>query len=530
MLGRHARESYLVRINEGADANFIPGLYRFGRGGKIERIDGADIFLRQREDEAVGYTHLFGIQNEADLPSVDALRALGVAMAAEARPSGDSASPAGYTYLGQFIFHDMTFLDPTDRRPENPSNRRSPALDLDSVLSEGAPGCVADGGTGGPLAIGLTSEGLGIPEDIPRHRYGTAHAGVPRINDCRNDDFLPLAQCHLILLKFYNAVARSQGYDIGEHDETWWQGVRNLWLLHFQSVVLHDFCPRIVDQATYEDVMTRGRRLVRVGQALDDRDWLPLEFAGAVGRFGHSMIRDTYRPWNSVQLGISVTINHFMELTYNNGGKLAAHFAALPTHWVTDWRRLFDFAGTAYDDAAVRPVMAARIDTRIAPMLHTLPACLRSDLCPDNTGMKDPFSLATATLLRGRELRLASAQQALCRINQVLGEPIPGLGPNDLFRGDRVLEEVFDHYPELGEATPLWYYVLREAELLGGGCHLGPLGSRIVMETLHAAVAASPESILNHIDWRPIFPAVNSTYFTMPDLISFSGNPNPLGL
>jgi len=62
----------------------------------------------------------------------------------------------------------------------------------------------------------------------------------------------------------------------------------------------------------------------------------------------------------------------------------------------------------------------------------------------------------------------------------------------------------------LNEKTPLWYYLLREAELLGrrrfrGGECLGPLGSRIVGEVLLGVLNADPEHYLNvDPNWRPL--------------------------
>ena len=53
--------------------------------------------------------------------------------------------PAGYTYFGQFVDHDLTFdstssLNPADRPPQGshvPSNLRTPRFDLDNVYGDG---------------------------------------------------------------------------------------------------------------------------------------------------------------------------------------------------------------------------------------------------------------------------------------------------------------------------------------------------------------------------------------------------------
>ncbi len=47
------------------------------------------------------------------------------------------------------------------------------------------------------------------------------------------------------------------------------------------------------------------------------------------------------------------------------------------------------------------------------------------------------------------------------------------------------------------DATPLWFYVLKEAEVQGQGQHLGEVGSRIVCTTLIGQIQADPDSYLN---------------------------------
>ena len=55
-----------------------------------------------------------------------------------------------------------------------------------------------------------------------------------------------------------------------------------------------------------------------------------------------------------------------------------------------------------------------------------------------------------------------------------------------------------DDQVELRKRTPLWYYILREATFRGAfGSHLGPMCSRIVMETIHAAIEAAPGNIIS---------------------------------
>ena len=67
--------------------------------------------------------------------------------------------------------------------------------------------------------------------------------------------------------------------------------------------------------------------------------------------------------------------------------------------------------------------------------------------------------------------------------------------------------------------TPLWFYILREAELNGG--KLKGVGARIVTETLHRAMEGSDVSIVRDTAFRPSLGPDNQT-FRMVDLLLFA--------
>jgi hypothetical protein len=71
----------------------------------------------------------------------------------------------------------------------------------------------------------------------------------------------------------------------------------------------------------------------------------------------------------------------------------------------------------------------------------------------------------------------------------------------------------------LAKNTPLWFYVLREAELNDG--RLKGAGARIVAETFHRAMEGSQHSIVRDPTWRPTF-GPDSTTFRMVDLLLFA--------
>lgn len=552
---RHARDFHVVRVDD-APPGRAPGEDRFlvrqagrkrrrflafQRGGSMEELEesslppepalpsiagssrDADVEADTRTPPVTVYRHIFGIQNLADLPGEDALAALAAGMAELPGSDEDGTAPAGYTYLGQFIIHDLTALG-TGPSPDRLPNARSPSLDLDSVL----PGDRPDGelaGADGLFAIGTTSGDAELDEDLPRCPFGEAFQGRARIADARNDEFLPLAQIHMLLLKFYNRIARDAGYSGAAMNDEWWAGVKTKWVQHFQSIVLDDYLPKIADPDVYADVRESGRRrIVCPEDATKAVDWLPLEFAGAIGRFGHSMIRDSYQPWNR-QISDAATVRHFMKFTYpNSGDGLLSEFRKLPLKWVSNWLNLFDFADTEYEGDIPQPIKAALIDRKLAPPLSKLPTCLRDEMCYGDMYESPGFDLAAQTLRRGRELHLATGQQAVAFVKARV--PIEELTEDELFPPGE-MADLGGHLQTLKQRTPLWYYILREAELLGGGNHLGPLGSRVLVETMHAAIEASEVSILRIENWQADLPGAKSGRFTMPALILYCAKPDP---
>jgi hypothetical protein len=76
--------------------------------------------------------------------------------------------------------------------------------------------------------------------------------------------------------------------------------------------------------------------------------------------------------------------------------------------------------------------------------------------------------------------------------------------------------------------TPLWYYVLREAAVLGGGSQLGPVGGRIVAETFVRMLRRDAASYLNVPGtFSPILPSATAGDFTVADLVRFAGVTQP---
>ena len=196
---------------------------------------------------------------------------------------------AGTTFMGQFMDHDMTFDQTSalgaETDPDDSPNTRSPTLDLDSVYLGGpsrSPQLYGHQGSRIKLKVGS----IGPFEDLPRNNAGTAIIGDPR-----NDENLMLAGLHAAFLLFHNAAvdyvkARNRRAD----DDEVFSEARRLTRWHYQWMIVHEFLPLFIGQERTTRILRFGRRFYRPRTA-----FMPVEFQGAAYRFGHTMIRPSYR-------------------------------------------------------------------------------------------------------------------------------------------------------------------------------------------------------------------------------------------
>jgi hypothetical protein len=448
-------------------------------------------------------------------PSDRAIDAL-VDVTAKTRSVTNPDIPAGYTYLAQFVDHDITF-DPTsqlqrDNDPRALVNFRTPRFDLDSLYGSGP----ADqpflydwkcSDPGARLLIDHTERGERALLDLPRNRQGRALIG-----DKRNDENLILAQLHLLFIRFHNRVVDSlcacpaplQGAELFEE-------AQRIVRWHYQWIVAHDLLARIVgpDMAhavLRDEVRGSAPKVERRFYTWKGEPAIPVEFSGAAYRFGHSMVRPSYRLNDT-------TAAHVFPIPHQGGPTLTG-FQDLPRTHTIQWDRFF-FLGTADE----RQGLSMKIDVRLSSPLAHLPQAVAEH------GSK----LAQLNLLRGRALGLPSGQDvARAMTVEVLADDDllePGLTP------DTVPADVRE---SLLRSTPLWFYILCEAQKAGdqwggleGGRHLGPVGGRIVAELLVGLLEADPHSYLRQWPaWTPTLrradPAASTDDFTMIDLVAFA--------
>jgi hypothetical protein len=481
------------------------------------------------------------------------LEAVAKAMVPDAPAQKDSYIPAGYTYLGQLVDHDLT-LDKTATKlgdqvsVEDLVQGRSPALDLDCLYGLGPlkdPQFYSDGLR---LKVGSTA-GSNFPPndpvasqslqgfDLPRVGVGQTKAARRRANipDQRNDENLAVAQIHLAFIHFHNAVVEQLTVQ-GQTGELF-ERARDLVVKHYQYMLRHDFLARICDRAVVEHVFTQGRRLFEVpdiksGTAKDyvplpsgvGMGSMPIEFSVAAFRFGHSMVRQAY-DWNRVFDNGAGTLELLFQFSGTSGTlspeapsdspEDAGSFEVLPTNWIANFHNLFE-------TSKKRPNLARKIDTILSLNMGKLPLGSFGGTDQSTFGPELQRQLAFRNLLRAGMVQLATGQQ-MVSLAQSRGVELTPLTPAQILTGNGEGADL----SKLGKAeadvftkdTPLWFYVLREAELAGGN-HLGLLGSRLVAETFHRAMETSVASIVREPLWKPTFG--NQGKFTMIDLLRFA--------
>jgi hypothetical protein len=423
---------------------------------------------------------------------------------------------AGYTYLGQFIDHDLTF-DPASslQRQDDPDgliDYRTPRFDLDCLYGRGPddqPYLYRSDGLhmllGAELHGNLSDPGA---RDLPRNAPAPNEPARATIGDPRNDENVIVSQLQSTMIRFHNRVV---DYLIKRDGATTFEDAQRTVRWHYQWVVLHDFLPTILGEDTWHailphtanntDPLTDPPRLNFYRPQKEG--FIPIEFSAAAYRFGHSMVRPIYR--------INETADRLP--IFSADGTSLAGFGAMRSDLAIDWRLFFKMNG-APELGPKRVQPAYKIDTSVVNPLGALPASVVSD---------DPHSLAARNLLRGLRMGLPSGQD----VARYMGfEP---LADQDLKVG-KATEADFKNNPNITDFgdfagnAPLWFYVLAEAQQQFQDnttpIHLGPVGGRIVGEVIVGLMLADSHSYLRQQPrWKPLADFSTGGRFHMADLL-----------
>lgn len=460
------------------------------------------------------------------------LLTLGEKMVADPDPLKDgpdaeeSGIPAAYTYLGQFIDHDLTF-DPASSLqqqddPDGLVDFRTPRFDLDNVYGKGpddAPYLYTSNSQfilGRPLTGAASNPNA---RDLPRSQpTDPAESRRAIIGDPRNDENVIVSQLQGLFLRFHNKLLAEDTGPASSRFERVQREVR----FHYQWMVVNDFLPKIVWEDVLKDVIPHHYKNTNVRKDppkiiyfdLDHEPVMPLEFSVAAYRFGHSMVRPGYR--------LSETVPPLPIFDPNLNASLTG-FHEFPGNWAFDWKRFVDLEPLDFGDEnnpanpgnTNRLQLAYKIDTSLVDPLGSLP----------NPPFGPPFSLsggklmslAQRNLMRGWRMRLPSGQ-AVARAMGVVplkdSEILIGkfTGKSGDIKGPITSVDA----KAFKDNCPLWTYVLAETKEVMVTVKtkqgdkpiktrkLGPVGGRIVAETFIGLMLSDSSSYFNQNPiWTP---------------------------
>ncbi|WP_304233166.1 peroxidase family protein [Jiulongibacter sediminis] len=377
------------------------------------------------------FGYLFG-KGDTNTFSKEKLAEVAVSMT-DSNQSPDLATPIGFAFLGQFIDHDIT-LDVISKLGEVVD-------DVTEIENLRTPRLELDsvygsGKEGTPYLYDGDNIILGHkrnPKDFQRNSKGTAIIGDPR-----NDENLFINQLHSGFCQFHNCLLNDFNMTFEEAQ----QFVR--WV--YQKAIVEEFLTEVIQANIYSPI----KQGFYNGQLPGPINWnnaalISVEFSAAAYRFGHSHVRNHYR------------------LNRRKRGDLFdfGSFTPVKKGFNLDWKFFFNLDGHSH--LKCRP-----IDTSLAADLFNLPFI--HDLVK---------SLADRNLQRGqRTFGIRTGEDIAQNLFSI--QPLP-------------------LHPKIDNAglteTPLWFYILHEAEQ--GGGKLGQLGGTIVAGTLLNLLLKDQNSYVN---------------------------------
>lgn len=408
--------------------------------------------------------------------------------------SGVSAL-SGYPYLGQFLAHDIS------RLREGGHDLGVAALACDQLLSTVT------------SRLDLSNVYESAEPESPMRQAGTAYMNVgyarkdsgelihnydlPRLSgkaiiaDERDDENLILSQLHLQFLKLHNFLVDELGK---KHPDLsvpeLFDVVKKETVLHYQDVILHDFLYEVMNPFVWNAVIYHRKSIIWKPDP-DEAAVLPIEYAGAVGRFGHSMVREDYRLNRSAK----ASIDDIFELT-GQGSLNGRHSGSecIPATHIIDWLLYLDFP--SYTLRARRPPEPNR-SSRISPHVNIQLRNTESLPCGGGT------ELSSRNIIRSSQLGVGSGQ---AMVRYILSKHKHELDTHGIKLTQLTHEQIeagrrglLKNCPRLLNETPLWYYILAEAysqEPYDNVGKLGVLGSLILAESIMGLLRLDKDSLI----------------------------------
>ena len=445
--------------------------------------------------------------------------------------------PAAFTFVGQFIDHDLTFNGmnlTADEAGATVGDNASPLIDLDSVYGPDSATTLTDDAfdrifdkkgkfnlTKRPLAAGGKKY-----EDVPREPGGLAY-----IFDPRNDENQLILQIHLLVERLHNAIVDDPAFkseiQILKKPAQVVDRVRKEVVAIWQSFILNDYMKKIIrpdvlkfvlgeinkrasdvddlvqeygelKHKPYRDLVT-GKNVVR----------MPHEFA--IGfRFGHTQLRPVYTLnathdpvilFKDARHSDKVTIQG---VKYDGLDDMRGGRPLDPEH-VIDWNVFYPVKPNKH-------TQSLRIDRKVTSRVFNLP----ESAIPDD--IKYIANLPHRNLIRGSQIGVVSGEELaeFYGITPLTSRQVLGKDARD------ESEKLFTQEPKDKPTfkTPLWYYIITEGEVSEKGARLGPVGSRLVGEVLAGAIYYGNEFPYKN-DWTPLVIHPGSNVFTLHEIINY---------
>ena len=432
--------------------------------------------------------------------------------------------PSGYTYLLQFIAHDMVntsiSLAATDGRRFGFENARRQPLTLDTIYGGGpdvspqayefSQICKESRGlmprtrlrrgrvqnrSGSTAGMPFADIGRAAPIDVADDGISshTSAAGCPLtealVADARNEDQALIVQITVLFHRLHNFILdqidSSRGSKTADDAYRNFISARFLLTLIYRRIIFNDVLYRLLDPSVIRYYLVEKRPLVADG----DSGRIPVEFSHGAFRCGHAMVRNSYK----VRSEDALETARAMQFS----SRRSPGFVPLTEDWIIKWERFFEIS------KQTPPNYSRRLGPNFSPIIRS--EFFFPPLNSNMDGDGDAAGLPNRDLVSAVYAKIWSVPKlidALRATSPELSHFLPGYGEYisplknwlEATANPTSLSEQFepDDVSALAADPPLPFFVLFEAAAKHGGQRLGPLGSIIVAETMIAAMESYP--------------------------------------